>query len=393
MKISFFLINMNLGGTEKAFLNLANELLKLNIEIELILLECKGDLLKAVPANIAIKTLDYSCVKDLFEKPPKIVLIQLIKNLQLTLVIQYFFYRVILHKIFNTKLNFYNWLSNKMLTEKINCDAAVAFAGPHDLISFIVANKIQTKKRFQWIHFDISKISFDQKYYYSNLFKKYDQVFSVSMFVKRQLERKINNIKPILFYNILPIKEILKLSKIGENYSDNQNEIKILTIGRLTEEKGFDIAIDVARRLKEKDIHFKWYLIGDGTQKNALIQKTKLYDLENEIIFLGMKRNPYTYLKNCDIYVQPSRHEGFGISVSEAKIFNKPIVVTNIPGFREQIIHKRTGFISEDLDPENLLKGIEYFLNEENRNFVKSNFETSKNGNVFGVKEFLRLLN
>ncbi|REE83094.1 glycosyltransferase involved in cell wall biosynthesis [Lutibacter oceani] len=385
---------MNLGGTEKAFLSFANELLKLDVELELILLEYKGELLGRIPKEINIKVLEYAKVKNLFENAPLLNLRVLLKQQQWMLFVQYLFYRIVLVKFFNMKFPFYKWLSNLMLASKTHAtDVAIAYAGPHELISYLVSEKIVARKKIQWIHFDISKVSFDSKFY-TKIAEKFNQFFVVSNFVKQQLllSNQIFEDKTNVFYNYLPTYNLKKLAKIGISYNDNYKGLRILSIGRFTVEKGMDIALKTAGLLKKSKVDFKWYFVGDGPQKNSLMNSAKLMGLENDIIFLGKLENPYNYLKSCDIYVQPSRQEGFGITISEAKFFNKPIVVTNIPGFKEQIVHKETGYICKGLHAENILEGIKYFLDEKNRTQIISNLAIYKNGNQTEIKEFLKVI-
>ena len=126
-------------------------------------------------------------------------------------------------------------------------------------------------------------------------------------------------------------------------FSDER--VKILTVGRFTSQKGIDQAIEVCRRLKEENMTFGWYLIGWGEEEKHYRELISLYSLEKEITILGKKVNPYPYIYECDIYVQPSRHEAWGLVVQEARVLNKPIICTAFAGADEQIINTETGYI------------------------------------------------
>lgn len=132
-----------------------------------------------------------------------------------------------------------------------------------------------------------------------------------------------------------------------DNKNNSDNAIKILTVGRLELQKGYDIAIEVAKRLKEDGLKFIWFVIGDGTERTHLEKLISSTGIGYEFQLLGIKDNPYPYFKNCDIYAQPSRHEGYVTTVTEAKIFNKPIVCTDVSGAREQLEDGTTGDIAE----------------------------------------------
>ena len=113
-------------------------------------------------------------------------------------------------------------------------------------------------------------------------------------------------------------------STVLTDMSNGKN--KILTVGRLSDKKGQDLAIQAAELLKNANVDFVWYFVGDGETKNLLSKMILELHLENNVVLLGGRSNPYPYFENCDIYVQPSRSEGFGISLAEAKLFGKPIM-------------------------------------------------------------------
>ena len=116
-----------------------------------------------------------------------------------------------------------------------------------------------------------------------------------------------------------------------------KDEIIICTVARLTAAKGIDIAIECCKRIIDKGLKIRWIVIGDGEERSKLEKLIINYGLQDIFLLLGSKSNPYKYMRICDIYVQPSIWEGFGITVSEAKVLCKPILVNNIPEFKQQI--------------------------------------------------------
>ena len=123
--------------------------------------------------------------------------------------------------------------------------------------------------------------------------------------------------------------------------------MKILTIGRLDRQKGYDLAIKVCESLVKKGYKFQWFVLGRGREENALRVMIEEKKLQETFILLGVRENPYPYIDQCDIYVQPSRHEGYGIAVAEARLLAKPIICTDFAGAKEQIINGKTGKIVE----------------------------------------------
>ena len=122
-------------------------------------------------------------------------------------------------------------------------------------------------------------------------------------------------------------------------------DYKVLTVGRICEQKGQDIIPNIVEKLKKRNVSLKWYLLGEGDYESLIKQKIKEKGIEKDIILLGKKTNPYPYFKKCDLYVQTSRHEGFGITLTEAKFFLKPIITSSFAGADEQIKNGENGFI------------------------------------------------
>ncbi|WP_346868668.1 glycosyltransferase [Clostridium sp. UBA5119] len=120
-----------------------------------------------------------------------------------------------------------------------------------------------------------------------------------------------------------------------------------MTVGRLSKEKGQDLAIRVLYKLKKQGYKVKWYCIGEGKDRDEYEKLIENLNLRDDFILLGETLNPYPYIKTSDIYVQPSRHEGYCITIAEAKCLNKPIVTTNFIVANEQIEDGQNGLIVE----------------------------------------------
>ena len=139
---------------------------------------------------------------------------------------------------------------------------------------------------------------------------------------------------------------------------DRQNAGHLLcTCGRFSTEKGFDLALDAAKLLKEQELDYLWYFVGDGPDRAALEAKRAALGLENEVRMTGMLRNPYPYLAGCDVYIQPSREESYGLSVAEAQILLRPTVSTATAGGKSLIRDGETGLLT-DFNHEDLAAKI-----------------------------------
>ncbi|WP_209480583.1 glycosyltransferase [Virgibacillus litoralis] len=347
-RIVFMVINMNIGGTEKALLNMISEMPKEMYDITILMLEKYGGFLGSIPDNVHVEYIsEYPKIKDAVNKPPKQVALtqfkqgKLIKGIAFSLI-------TILSKVTKRKSIFFKYLLRNVSGLKNEYDVAVAYAGPMDLISYFVAEKIKAEKKVQWIHFDITKIGFDKKFM-DKIYQQFDKIFVVS----NEGEHKFStlfpqyNYKTSTFNNVLATANVLKLADEGRGFEDDFTGVRILTVGRLSKEKGQDLIIPVLADLKKSGFNVKWYCIGEGKTRLEYEQLIKAYGLENDFILMGSKVNPYPYMKQCDVYVQPSRYEGLCITVMEAKCLKKPIVTTNFNGVKEQLVHNKTGLILE----------------------------------------------
>lgn len=221
--------------------------------------------------------------------------------------------------------------------------------------------RINSHKKVLWIHQDVNEMNPDLYEWYAN----FDKIFCVSEHLKTQIQTnfpRLNN-KTEVFYNITNpdrIKEMADESPIELRNCDTQ--IVLVTVGRLSNLKGQDKIPQVAHQLLKKGYNIIWYLVGEGYLEAELKEKIKQYNIADNVVLCGRKDNPYPYIKNCDIYVQTSRTEGWCLTVSEAKILNKPIVTTDAGVMSEQIENGINGIITENDSVEEICNAIEKLI-------------------------------
>lgn len=360
-KVLFTLINMNIGGTEKAFLNMVSSMSKEHFDITLLLLEKTGAFIESVPNHVRIKTLEeYPKIKEYIETPlHKITL----KHLQQGKFIKATFY---LFLYFISKINKeYSYLHkyllrNTNLNEKY--DIAIAYAGPMDFISYFVLEKIKAQRKVQWIHFDVTKIGFN-KHFAKKYYNKFDRIFVVSKEGKEKVTNLLPDIasKTKVYVNKVSEKIVKDMALKGSGFIDDYTGFRILTVGRLNIEKGQDLAIKAMAKLKTEGINVRWYCIGEGNARKKYEGLISHYGIGEDFHLLGSSDNPYMFMKQCDLYVQPSRHEGFCITLAEAKCFNNPIISTNFTGANEQLLEYDNGYVVE-FDEQKLVSAIKRMI-------------------------------
>ena len=353
-KIIFVLYSMTVGGVEKAFLNFLSVLPLSELDITLLLMEKKGEFLSDLPSSIhIIESSVYKKNKWLINNNPYFIAKELLKKFSffqaLCFLILYFY-----RKVSSNCIPLYNYIFRKETVSKTEYDLAIAYAGPSFLIDYFVAQRINARKKIGWIHFDVEKFGFDPKESLG-IYSHFDHVFAVSEMAKEHFVKKMPSFsdKVETFYNVISSDLIEELAKKENVNWNNNGSLRLLTVGRISPEKGQNYAIEALKILVEKGYPVKWYFVGDGNFRSHCEGLVKKYQLEEHVIFWGTKKNPYPYMKGCDIYVQPSRHEGYCITLAEAKVFGTPIVTTDFVGAREQLLSRNnsvvTGFTAADL--------------------------------------------
>lgn len=372
-KIIFMVINMNIGGTEKALLNMIAEMPGEKYDITILMLEKFGGFLELIPEHVQVKYIEgYKEIKGILNNPPLSSTRSIMRKGEISRAVSIFSLHL-LSKITKERRLFFKYVLKNIADLQEEYDVAIAYAGPMDFISYFVLEKIEAKKKIQWIHFDITKIGFNH-IIAAKLYSRFDQIFVVSKEGKEKLINSLPKMKHKIecSYNIVSTNQIIRMANQGTSFEDKFAGMRILTVGRLSKEKGQDLTIHVLANLKEKGYNVRWYCIGEGAAREEYEKLIQHYDLESDFILLGAKANPYPFIKNCDLYVQPSRHEGYCITLAEAKCFNKPIITTNFTGAYEQIEHNNTGLIVE-FDEAQLYKAVETVINNQT---LRSHFST-----------------
>jgi glycosyltransferase involved in cell wall biosynthesis len=390
-KILFMVINMNVGGTEKALLNMISELPKDKFDITVLMLEKYGGFLNYIPSEVQVKYLEeYKNIKKEINTPPLKTIFRAIRSRK---IVKAFImaYLYLLSKIMKERSLFYKFILKGFPVVKNEYDVAVAYAGPMDFISYFILNKVNAKKKVQWIHFDINKIAFN-KYFAAKIYKKFDKIFVVSNEGKEKLINRLPDLndKTEVFTNLISSKLIKEEASKGKGFNDEFKGIRLVTVGRLSSEKGHDIAIKVLSRLIKDGLNVRWYCIGGGNLRKKYEELVDNLNLKSEFIFLGEDPNPYHYIKDCDIYVQPSRHEGYCITLAEARALQKPIVTTNFTGAKEQIKNKQTGLIV-DVNEDQIYYAIKKLITNADlcqefcKNLSKEKYDTYEIEKIFSL--------
>ncbi len=281
--------------------------------------------------------------------------------------------------------------SNVIESNSKKYDVAISFA--QGVPTFYVSEKVHAEKKFAWVNVSY-KLKGKDKDFQKKHYDKFDKIVAVSESANEIFldTFPIYKKKTTVIYDINNPEFISSMADIGNGYTDNFNGIRILTIGRLAKQKGYDIAIETCRKLRDIDIDFRWYVLGKGPLKKEIEQLIIDYNLKNHFILLGVEANPYPFIKNADIYVQTSKFEGYGLALAEARMLNVPIVTTRFDAVYNQMIDGKNGLVV-DMEAEAVSKGIvEIINNDQLREDIIDYLKVEKKGNLEEIQKFYQLI-
>lgn len=270
-------------------------------------------------------------------------------------------------------------------------DLAISFLTPHN----IVARKVKARRKAAWIHTDYSRVAVDTDLEYP-VWNSFDNIVSISDDACKAFSSVFSGLthKLTVIENI--ISPLFVRSRADDSVTDlfNSKSVNLLSVGRFCKAKNFDNVPDILRRVLASpgmpDV--KWYIIGFGGDENLIRSKIATAGMENNVIVLGKRDNPYPYMKACDIYVQPSRYEGKSVTVREAQILCKPVAVAAYPTATSQITDGVDGVILPQ-DNEAFARDLAGFILDTSRWKALSNYLASHDyGNEAEVEKIYRLL-
>ena len=378
---------MEIGGAERALLGLLNSFDYSKYNVDLFLCRHEGELFNQIPKEVHILPMNHArylatpianVLKDkrfniaYGRLKAKIKARQTVKRLDLKSD----------NQVELTYSHLYTYKYFDFIQPDTNYDLAISFLTPH----YICLNKCNAKKKIAWIHTDYSTIDIDVKTELE-MWNQYDYIASISdkcseSFLKKfpSLKNKIMRIDNIITNNMIrnPADEF-----IPNDMKRMNNEYILCSIGRFSTAKNFDNVPNICKRILDKGINVKWYLIGFGGDENLIRDKIAEENMQDHVIILGKKENPYPYIKASDFYIQPSRYEGKAVTVREAQILHKPVIITKFPTSSSQLTDGYDGVIVP-MDNEGCAQGIVDFINnkelqEEIINHLKDNDYSNSN--------------
>ena len=353
---------LEIGGAERSLIGLLNAIDYTRYEVDLFVYDHRGEFMPLIPKAVRLlpEIKEYAAIN----RPIK----EIVKEGQIGIALARIFSKIqyaIYHKIHRPKegSGIFQYVADCVtpflpsLRKYGTYDLAISFLTPHN----IVRDKVKAQQKIAWIHTDYSTISVHAEKELP-VWKSFDRIMAVSEGVKKTFLQTFPTLadKVEVMENILSptfVQEQADMQEVANEMPIIDGELRFCSVGRYTSAKNFDNVPFICRMLVEKGLKFKWYIIGYGGDEALIKRNIQQAGMEQVCILLGKKSNPYPYMKACDIYIQPSRFEGKAVTVREAQILGKPVVITRFATSSAQLTEQVDGIIVP-MDNEGAAEGI-----------------------------------
>lgn len=391
---------MHLGGAEISLIGLLQALDPKKVDVDLFVYSHEGELMKLIPDYVNL--LPEIPAYKMFERPMKEVLKKghlsvLFARMKAKMRMRYYLRKK--QTIDGSAIM--GFLGEEMskvvpdINPSVEYDLAISFLTPHNF----VRDHVRAKKKICWIHTDYTRIDVNTELELP-VWDSFDYIASISS----EAAKTFLQVFPTLAPKIREIENILSTAFVRDRAEEfkatelltDKKYLNLLSVGRFCEAKNYDNVPDICNKilgiLKGEGVDIRWYIIGFGADENLIRQKIAEAGMQEHVIILGKKENPYPYIKACDIYVQPSRYEGKSVTVREAQMLYKPIVVTNYPTASSQIQDGKDGVIVP-MDNEGCAKDLaEFILDKQKQEHIIEYLKAHDYGNVGEVEKIYEII-
>lgn len=353
-EIAVVLDTMAVGGVEKALIEMLKDFDYDKYSLTLFLKDGNGPFQNLIPNKVNISYYGITSSAEILKES--------IRKLRFAETVNGIINRILARIHFDQyDLNAYYSARSLPCCSKKAFDCVIAYQVLSPLVVATALHRIHGKKKVLFVH-GRNVRSAEVIPFFDRIYNRFDKVFCVSESTRADFSRDfpITSLKTAVMYNLLDSDLIWQQAR--EHCEIHDERISLVTVGRLVSVKGQQMVPATTRMLLDAGYDIHWYLVGDGPLREEIEQEIQKYDVSDHVILLGTKTNPYPYIKNCAIYVQPSFSEGYCTTTMEAKVLGKPVVTTDAPGMREQFVSGENGLIVDAMTPEALFEGIRTLL-------------------------------
>ena len=371
-KILFVINTLGRAGAETALMELMRNIDKTKNELHLFVLLGQGEMIRHVPKDVKLLNEEYDACSVLSREGKKHLKRHVMKTL--------FAHGTIIRMMPYLLRQLFGMLRRgRMQTDKLLWKAmaygAPRFAEHYDLAvayleggaTYYVADYVKAEKKASFLHVDYGRAGYN-KSLDDGCYEKMDRIFTVSDEVRESFLKVYPEYRERteVFHNLLNQEAIRERAREPGGFTDKFDGFRILTVGRLTSQKSFEISVEAMRLLKDDGEKVRWYILGEGEKRGELEARIKTLGLTEDFLLPGAVENPYPYLAQTDLYVHATRFEGKSIAIQEAQTLGCTILVSDCSGNREQVIQEEDGLLCE-LTPEAICAGIKSLLHDEGK--------------------------
>ncbi len=354
-KVLIVVHQLNVGGVQKALLSALDAIDYQHNDVTLYIRKDRLDLLPSVNPNVS-KIIVNKDKTLYYRKPFSVLLIGLSLIMKCLGRRDNCFHRRLVEYILNCQ---YKYEQRQYFQDDSVFDVVVSYIQGYT--AQFVAKYIKAKRKIMFFHG-----STDETHeLHEGIMGEFSSIYCVSEGALKELQRLYPQFagKMKCLENIVDVEKVRQEAKA---FVINKPEEKIVlcSCGRFTPVKGYDLAVEAAKSLKEKGLPFIWYFVGDGPERNSLELLISQYGLSDQIVIIGMLLNPHPYMAACDIYVQPSREEAQGLTMLEAQILLRPVVSTRTVG-GQSLVQDGVNGILTDVNTSSLAEGIERLAGDD----------------------------
>ncbi len=362
-EILFCLDTLNCGGIETSAVSFLQSLDSGRFSVTLCLDRPGGDLLPRIPRWVEVQVLPYGPLERMeMDRGRKAVVRHLISHGRFGVAFRWLRFGLTLLPMTPDQLELATRRRRYRTLKPDTKEYDLAICYSELLQILYVADFVNARHRAVWMHTELSPLWSDVRTYLP-CFRKMDSIFCVSPSLVESYRSALPECADRIreFRHRVDIPQILARAEEAVSWPKGANGLRILSVGRLERQKGFDLIPEIASALKRKGRTFFWLVVGEGRERENLRTLVGRWKVGDCVAFAGKKLNPYPYYKSCDLYVQPSRYEGYCLTVAEARVFRKPIVATDFNGAREQLKDGEAGMVVP-CEAEALVQAIDSLL-------------------------------
>lgn len=328
IKVLFVIDSFHMGGAEKSLVTLLNLLPVADMDIEVMRMASGGELEPMLPEGIRLSQIS-------LQSPGIFGRIRFMATRAAMHITRK-------HTSKATHPNDFFWKFMRHSVPQLKGEYDIAIAYQQGFPTAYVATRVNARRKIAWVNADVAGAGYDAQFNMP-FYRMMDKIVTVSDTLRTLFSTRY----PTLASRVITIRDIIdpeavkRLADGPSPYNDDATPsgrpLRLLTVARMERIKGLDMAVEAARLLRDACIPFHWHFIGDGRERAHILSLINRYNLHDHITLHGTIANPYPWMNGCDIYIQPSRHEGYGIAIVEAMILNRPVITTDFPVAHDHI--------------------------------------------------------